>query len=119
MVINENNINYIVDAMGTLIDERIKPLVLALNDSGVETYCSCEGHVGYGRGYPFVDFDIKKSNIVLNLIKNFEWELGHKIKKNEGLIPYKIELRPIICNYTSLAEMQKDVLNLSNSIMNK
>ncbi len=49
------DIDSVVDGLGKGIDERIKPLVQALWDIGYDTCASCEGHVDWGRGYPWVD----------------------------------------------------------------
>jgi hypothetical protein len=43
------------DKLGMPIDEKIKPLVAALNMWSVETSASCEGHAGRALPYPWVD----------------------------------------------------------------
>ena len=49
------DIDTVVDGLGKGIDELIKPLVQALWDICYDTCGSCEGHVDWGRGYPWVD----------------------------------------------------------------
>jgi|SRR3989344_2224190 len=43
------------DALGEGIDERIKETVAAFNLVGLNTYASCEGHLEWGIGAPWVD----------------------------------------------------------------
>jgi len=43
------------DACGEPIDEKIKELVIGLRRWGIKTLMSCEGHMGHGCPYPWVD----------------------------------------------------------------
>ncbi len=50
-----NYLHQVTDALGNPIDEGIFETVVALNVVGIPTTQSCEGHLGYGLPYPWVD----------------------------------------------------------------
>lgn len=56
MRITPDNIDEVVDGVGRGIDDGIRPIVLKLNELGMETKASCEGHIDHGLAEPWVDF---------------------------------------------------------------
>jgi hypothetical protein len=54
----EKQFKKISDRLGTLIDQKILSLVVALNALGLETLQSCEGHIEYGTYAPWVSFNV-------------------------------------------------------------
>ncbi len=47
----------ITDGQGTPIDREIRPIVVALRAFHVDTSGSCQGHIGHGAPFPWVDID--------------------------------------------------------------
>jgi len=53
----QEEIEHTADSLGEPIDERIKKTVVALNVSGLPTSASCEGHIDFSTGAPWVDIE--------------------------------------------------------------
>jgi hypothetical protein len=104
------DVDKVVDKLGMPIDEKIKPLVDALNNKlGIKTEASCQGHENWGERFPWVDIDsnqnLSKLSRVLavwNGTSNIKWVL----------YPYATwwRLRPL--NLTDLESMQKNAVDL-------
>lgn len=48
------HVNSITDGLGHPVDQKIRSLVAVLYMLGVKTTGSCEGHIGWGRPYPWI-----------------------------------------------------------------
>ena len=78
------------DALGLPIDPGIKNTVIVLNLLGFKTSGSCEGHMDWGKAYPWIEFDIddKKIDALKNLINDFY--KNHSVDKERMVTIAKI-----------------------------
>lgn len=51
------------DALGNPIDEKIKEVVIVLNLLGFKTTASCEGHLGWGYSYPWIEICVEEEGL--------------------------------------------------------
>lgn len=81
------------DALGKGIDVRIKDTVIVLNLLGFKTEQSCEGHIDWGRPYPWVRIASRDSEInnlrkkALNIFTSIEQKESEIQKKYPNLSP--------------------------------
>lgn len=75
------------DALGLGIDPAIKKMVIVLNLLGFKTTQSCEGHIGWGRPYPWVS--ITTSTPELEILNNDALNLQKLINDKEAEIQKK------------------------------
>jgi hypothetical protein len=82
------NVDSIVDRLGTPIDSGIKRAVQIFRTLGFETTGSCEGHLDWGLPYPWIEINTDSS--ILNLEQKVK--LHHLLLKysNEHLSHLKI-----------------------------
>ncbi len=59
----EKKVDSWTDGCGKLLDTGIKKMVIVLNLLGIKTEQSCEGHLNWGRAYPWVSFDTETSEL--------------------------------------------------------
>lgn len=76
-----------VDALGKPIDINIKETIIILNLLGFKTSQSCEGHMDWGRPYPWVSFSTEDVDIEKLLQK--QSDIGDKIRKEEQKLAEK------------------------------
>ncbi len=87
----EKEIDSITDGLGLGIDPGIKTTVIVLNLLGFKTSQSCEGHIGRGLPYPWIDFETENQEIAdlntkhQNIIKLIEKERSDIQKKYPDL----------------------------------
>jgi len=83
----EKEIDSITDGLGLGIDPGIKKTVVVLNLLGFKTSQSCEGHIGRGLPYPWIDFETENQEIAnLNIKHN---DIIKRINKEESDIQKK------------------------------
>jgi hypothetical protein len=58
-----------IDGRGMRIDAGIKEGVIALNLLGVHTTASCEGHINWGTGGPYIDIEAKETQDMQTKLK--------------------------------------------------
>lgn len=82
------------DGLGQPVDEGVKDLVIVCNLLGLPTDASCEGHIGWGTGAPYVDFkshdqaEFKKEYDKLSRKMNVLGEDGMLIDDREKVDEY-------------------------------
>jgi hypothetical protein len=65
------SVESITDGIRKLVDERIKESVVVLKVLGFGTTASCEGHLGWGHPYPWIDVASQQAEIDNQIIARF------------------------------------------------
>jgi hypothetical protein len=68
------------DKLGHPIDKGILDLVTSLNFLGIHTSASCEGHLNWATGGPYIDIDSPKNELLHHKFQKF-WKIKKKNNK--------------------------------------
>jgi hypothetical protein len=106
------------DKLGTLIDPKIKDLVIGLMFLEIQTIQSCQGHSGYGHGlpYPWVDINPKSAGKLLRIVYWYNIRAYQKNKDTNKAVTWillpraTIRLRPERKDF-SLEELQEGAID--------
>lgn len=112
-------VNELTDRLGKPIDGNIKDLVIGLRMFGIETIQSCEGHLGHGLPYPWIDIPVDQVQLVGYLIvrQNRPIKDGEKNKNRWVLLPKATFFRVQPEDKSQpLEEMQQDAVEFGRYI---
>lgn len=98
----EQSIEGIKDKLGKGIDEKIKPIVVALRASGFSTTGSCEGHSDRGYPWPWVDVESPLAEKLLNDHRYYELKEKARAMNKRTLTMTEAEQK----EYSGLVEAQ-------------
>ncbi len=101
-----------VDGLGKPIDPGVKDTVVVLNLLGFATIRSCEGHIDWGRGYPWIDFAIPAA--AYSLMEKLDATLK-AVHKKESKLKKKYASEEI-SHHPKLAALYTEVRQLRNAI---
>lgn len=93
------DVEKITDKLGEPVDEKVKPLVQNLNDYGIETTGSCQGHKDHGEPFPWIDIWEDSEEDFAKLIDDYNnqapdnQKIEYKISKMFNNQVNKIEVR--------------------------
>lgn len=83
----EGQVNSWVDGQGKPIDSGVKKIVIVLNLLGFITEQSCEGHLDWGRPYPWIRFATESDEVTA--LRNETIDIYKRIKEKESEIEKK------------------------------
>jgi len=90
------DVDHWIDPTGRAVDSQIKEIVIALNLSGIKTDASCEGHLGRGNPFPWVDIVIDRQEVE---------RVEQEILDNEKQMNNENEL--LVRNFPRLSELDR------------
>lgn len=113
----EREVDRITDRLGKPIDQGIRETVIALKANGFGTTSSCEGHLDWGSGYPWVDVE---SALAESLLKDARYqelrEKARRFARKEGVLTHgeKEEYNKIVS--AEIEENEKEYERLRHAL---
>src|SRR5713226_916413 len=92
------------------LDPGIKKAVIALNFCDIKTYMSCEGHMGWGLPYPWIDCGT--SSLQINCNENDNLSLQNKVS---SLLKKFYSQREITLCALQIVQAQKNTFRLQST----